>query len=107
VVYKLYLNNTLFLVPLWYNESYFDNSGCEIIVICEPELPNGIIIDQDNNILIEKYIKHTELFDFINNGSFKVNLGDKEFHILLSNLYMKREQIYKIKINRMISYYED
>ena len=41
-LYKLYVNNELFLVPLWHNESYFDVSGCEIIVICEPELPEGI-----------------------------------------------------------------
>ena len=32
-VYKLHVNNELFLVPLWNNESYYDSSGCEIIVI--------------------------------------------------------------------------
>ena len=39
-LYKLFVNDELFLVPLWHNESYFDASGCEIMVICEPELPN-------------------------------------------------------------------
>jgi hypothetical protein len=51
-LYKLYVHDELFLVPLWHNESYFDGSGCEIIVICEPELPYGIKIDDDNNICI-------------------------------------------------------
>jgi len=39
--YKLYIGDQLYLVPLWHNESYYDGSGCEIIVICEPELPPG------------------------------------------------------------------
>lgn len=97
-LYKLYVNNTLFLVPLWYSESCFDNSGCEIIVLCEPELPKGIVIDDDNNILIEKKIHHDELFtNLTNDGSIIINVGEKEYEILLSKLYIKREQIYKIK----------
>jgi len=56
-LYKLYVSNQLYLVPLWHNEIYYDGwSGCEIIVICEPELPNWISIDDYNNIIIEKNI---------------------------------------------------
>jgi hypothetical protein len=55
-LYKLYVHDELFLVPLWHNESYFDGSGCEIIVICEPELSAGVTIDDDNNICIKKEI---------------------------------------------------
>ena len=51
-IYKLYINNNLFLVPLWHNESYFDSSNCEIIVICEPELPANIKIYDENNLHI-------------------------------------------------------
>jgi len=98
-LYKLYLNNELFLVPLWHNESYFDGSGCEIIVICEPELPKGITIDDENNIHIETMIDgYNNLHNtIINNGSISINIGDKVFNIYLSNLYMKKEQYYKIK----------
>jgi len=98
-LYKLYLNNELFLVPLWHNESYFDSSGCEIIVICEPELSADISIDDDNNICIEKKIHIlTELPEMIvDNKSIKINIGDKEFEISLSNLFIKSEQYYRIK----------
>jgi len=98
-LYKLYLNDELFLVPLWHNESYFDGSGCEIIVICEPELPKGITIDDENNIHIETMIDgYNNLHNtIINNGSISINIGDKVFNIYLSNLYMKKEQYYKIK----------
>jgi curved DNA-binding protein CbpA len=93
-LYKLYVNNELFLVPLWYNESYFDSSGSEIIVICDPDLPKNITIDEDSNILTELSIDHNDLF---NNESIKFNIGEKNFDIFLSNLYIKREQIHIIK----------
>ena len=51
-LYKLHVNDELYLVPLWHNESYFDGSGCEIIVICEPELPPNITVDDDNNLIV-------------------------------------------------------
>ena len=97
-LYKLYINNTLFLVPLWHNESYFDNSGCEIIVMCEPDLSKGITIDEDNNIIVEIFIDKNELIEnILNDGSIKLNIGENEYEIFLSNLYMKREQNYRIK----------
>jgi DnaJ-class molecular chaperone len=97
-LYKLFVNGELFLVPLWHNESHFDSSGCEIIVICDPELPNNITIDEDNNIIVEMEIDKNELIEnLLNDGSIKVNIGEKEYDIFLSNLYMKREQTYRIK----------
>ena len=98
-LYKLYVNDDLFLVPLWHNESYFDGSGCEIMVICEPELPNGITIDDDNNICVEKDITaYNDIHDIIvNDGFVGIEIGGKEFNIPVSHLYMKREQYYRIK----------
>ena len=100
-VYKLYVDNELFLVPLWYNECYFNgnNTDNEIIVICEPELPDDIKIDEDNNICIE-----TELYAYndlpeliLKNTDISVVVGDKVFDIPISELHMKREQYYRIK----------
>jgi curved DNA-binding protein CbpA len=98
-LYKLYVNNELFLVPLWYNEVYFDSSGNEIIVLCEPELPEYINLDDDNNIYIEKKINmQRDLPNLIlNNSSINIMIGDKTFYILVSELLMKREQYYRIK----------
>ena len=101
--YKLYVKDKLYLVPLWYNEIYFDNENetenNEIIVLCEPELPEGVKIDDDNNIYIEKTINiQTELPSLVlNNDSIIVEIGDHRYHILVSELSMKREQYYKIK----------
>jgi hypothetical protein len=98
-LYKLYVNDELYLVPLWHNESYFDGSGCEIMVICEPELPNGITIDDDNNICIETEISaYNQLADDImDNGFVGIEIGERKINIPLSHLYMKREQYYRIK----------
>jgi len=103
--YKLYVNDKLYLVPLWYNEVYFEkenennNLNNEIIVLCEPELPQGLKIDDDNNIYIEKTINiKTELPNLIlNNESIIIEIADYSHYILVSELSMKREQYYKIK----------
>ncbi len=97
--YKLYVDNHLYLVPLWHNESYFDGSGCEIIVICDPELPNGIKLDDDNNLYIETDISaYHDLPDMIiNNTNISVSIGEKHLSIPLSNLYIKKEQYYRFK----------
>ena len=97
-LYKLYINEQLFLVPLWHNESYFDISGCEIIVICDPELEKGVTIDDDNNICIETTIEGKTISELIeNNASITIQLGNKSISIPISNIYMKKEQIYRIK----------
>jgi hypothetical protein len=108
--YKLYVNDKLYLVPLWYNEVYFEkenedenknknNNNNEIIVLCEPELPEGVKIDDDNNIYIEKTINiQTELPNLVaNDASLTIEIGDQRYYILVSELSMKREQYYKIK----------
>jgi hypothetical protein len=98
-LYKLHVNDELYLVPLWHNESYFDGSGCEIIVICEPELPEGIQIDDDNNLIVCHIIDaKNELPEMlINNTPLTLNIGEKIHSISLCNLYIKREQYYRIK----------
>jgi hypothetical protein len=91
-VYKLYVNEELFLVPLWHNESYFDSSGGEIIVFCEPDLPSDITIDDDNNICIETTINLDNDYKPIS-----ITIDTRTFEIPLSHLYIRREQIYRIK----------
>jgi len=97
--YKLYVDNKLYLVPLWHNESYFDGSGCEIIVMCEPELPECIKIDDENNIHTEIFIDlKNDISELLkNNRNIVIKIGDNEFIIHLSKINIKSEQYYKIK----------
>lgn len=107
-IYKLYVDDKLFLVPLWYNESYFDAPDCEIIVICEPELNIGITIDDDNNIHTEKTILLENLHELIIKSEYIfVYIGDTEFSIPISELYMKSNQIYRIKGKGISTFHKD
>lgn len=98
-IYKLNVYDQTCYVPLWINESYFDVSGCEIIVLCEPELSNNYIIDEDNNIYITCEISFVnDLHNMImNNIDYKLQIENKFFNIPIQKLYMKKEQQYVIK----------
>jgi hypothetical protein len=94
-LYKLYIDEQLYLVPLWHSESHFDK---EIIVICEPELPPNMSIDDDNNLYIEAELYGNELVDqILYDGSLCLNIGPKTLSIPLSSLYMKQHQTYRFK----------
>jgi hypothetical protein len=80
------------LVPLWHHESYFDSSGGEIIVFCEPDLPSDITIDDDNNICIETTI-HLDNDLIKDYTPISITIDTKTFEIPLSHLYIRREQM--------------
>jgi hypothetical protein len=99
-VYKLYVEDELYLVPLWHNEVHFDApNGTEIIVLCQPILQDNVTIDENNNIYVDIHISlQTELYTMIQNDEFvSFIVGDKSFCIPLHKLYIKMEQIYTFK----------
>ena len=99
-IYKLYVDEQLYLVPLWHNEMYFDaKDGSEIIVLCQPKLSDELTIDENNNIYCEKKIKlDADLLYLIKKDKFvSIEIGGKWFSIPLSKLYLKDEQLYKFK----------
>ena len=107
--YKLYVEEQLYLVPLWHNETYYDGSGCEIIAICHPELPDNIKIDDNNNLIVDIEISaYQDLPEMIiNEYEISFNIGDIPFSIPLSNLYIKREQYYCLKGKGLVNIKKD
>jgi hypothetical protein len=103
-VYKLYVNDTLFLVPLWHNEVYFDCSGCEIIVICQPQLDEHVTIDDDNNVHVTINLTLAEMSNILyGTQNIIVKIGKQEFVIPVNELFVRRHQYYKLQ-NRGISH---
>jgi len=99
-IYKLFVDEKMYLVPLWHNELYFDGKdGSEIIVLCQPKIPNNIKIDENNNIHVLKEISiGLDLAKLILNENFvSIDVGGKWFSIPIKELYMKKEQIYRFK----------
>ena len=95
-VYKLYIDNNLFLVPLWHSEMYFENLGNEIIVLCEPKLDDNIMIDEDNNLHVTINIEWSDYF-LSTKQNIEVNIGSKMFLIPVKELFIRQEQYYRIK----------
>jgi len=99
-IYKLYIDDELYLVPLWHNELYFDaKDGSEIIVLCQPKLPINITIDEHNNIYYESSISISSELPYLikNKKLVSVEIGDKWFSIPLDKLHLKEEQLYRFK----------
>ena len=100
-IYKLNVDNQMYLVPLWHKELYFDtpDGSSEIIVLCQPKLPANISLDEtNNNIHTEIIIQVTDLPYLLKNESIiSAHIGEKWFPIPLNKLYLKEEQFYTLK----------
>jgi hypothetical protein len=117
-IYKLNYKNSLYLVPLWHHEVYFDDEdSCvvdddvsnfnadsndvdgkickEFVVTCFPVLPNNIIIDEDNNFIV--YLDIVFEIDLLYKQNIYFYLGKKEFCIPINELQMKQTQVYVLK----------
>jgi len=102
-LYKLNVDGNICFVPLWMRESYFDISGYEVIVLCQPDLPENIHIDENNDIhvrlsidicdpLVKIYIQQNVPYSikpFIH--------GEQVYEIPLSELHLKSHQIYTLE----------
>lgn len=98
-LYKLYVDGELYLVPLWHNELYFDGpNGSDIIVVCNPELPKDICVDENNNLYVQKHLTFEELKKLVcMDGFIEISLDNNIIKIPVRDLHMKKEQFHKIK----------
>ena len=113
-VYKLEINKTLYFVPLWHGELYFDaimednkeeeerNVGkflspneYDIIVKCIPDLPPHMNIDENNNLYVNVNIPFQT--SLLKEKSIPIYLGKKRFDIEIERLLIKEKQTYVFK----------
>jgi len=113
-IYKLNYKNSLYLVPLWHHEVYFDEEEddddaaaandnvntegkiCkEFVVTCFPVLPNNIIIDEDNNFIV--YLDIVFEPELLYKQNLYFYLGKKEFCVPINELHLKQTQVYVLK----------
>lgn len=65
-VYILHEYGQTYYIPLWHSELHFKQPTTygdgEIIVLCDPELPDNVSIDDNNNLFISLDVNVLELF---------------------------------------------
>ena len=97
-IYKLYVNGLLFLVPLWHSEMYFDDTlGNDIIVLCKPELPEKVTIDDNNNIFYNLLVPFDKEMINSENSYLTMQIGKRCIKVPINKLYIKQEQVYVLK----------
>ena len=100
-VYKLNVNDEMYIVPLWHNELHFTSStnNNEIIVLCNPSLPNNICIDENNNILIDHEIDIYNVIELLkHNSHIEIELdNNRKINIDLSKLCIRQKQKYILR----------
>ena len=94
-IYKLDVNNKLYYVPLWHSELYFDSENSDIIVKCNPELPENISIDENNNLVVEVKILFT--FSLLLQQLITVKVGERLFDIPIDTLLCRKNQTHILK----------
>lgn len=88
-LYKLCIDERVYLIPLWHHELVYDNSGCDLYVKCNPILPENVEIDERNNVIVSlKY----DIAWMIDEDNVKVNVVGREFSFRPSNLRLTRKQ---------------
>ena len=97
-VYKLMIDNELFIVPLWHHHLVYDSkkihengNNIEIYVDCYPILPDNIYIDEHNNIHVNI---ESEIIDIWSKRNIEFSLGSRKFvfqkELLFITEYQKR-----------------
>lgn len=93
-IYKLYVEEQLFLVPLWIKENYYEYGNKEdMVVFCIPELEENIRIDDNNDIHVDVHYLVSYL---LTNPLITISLGQKDYFISVGNLYIRPFQTYII-----------
>ena len=52
-IYKFNYKNEIYYIPLWHEELIYDYNESEFIIKIEPNLPENISLDNNNNLLID------------------------------------------------------
>lgn len=87
-VYKLSLENKTYLIPLWHNEIYYEGvtDEQEIVITCEPNIPDNMYIDNSNNLFVKiSILLNSEL---LTNEKYSFFIGKKKYELPVNELFI-------------------
>ena len=93
-LYKLRYHGKLFVIPLWHNELVYDISGADLIVKCSPVLPEHIVIDEHNNLIVDLYYSITDIWE---KDVIEFYLGNHRFEFFPKQLHLVPKQTIVLK----------
>lgn len=93
-IYQLtYLDETYY-IPLWHNELEYDLPQKSLIVRIIPDVPDNIIIDENNAIHAEIIL---DIKDIFGKETYNITIGEKAFELKVRNLQLKSKQTVILK----------
>lgn len=121
-LYKLCLHGHNYIVPLWHDEIYFESSSSsstpssplsspsnakdkkdslhsccsDLIVLCEPEFPDHVYMDEERRLVVERRIDVDEELPrmLANQLDVDIVIGEKKWTIPLNALRLQTYQTY-------------
>ncbi|MEJ6575318.1 MAG: hypothetical protein QNL35_02630, partial [Emcibacteraceae bacterium] len=99
-IYKLLFQEKEYYIPLWHHELHFSLQNKDLIIKCEPDIPNNCWIDDRNNIYFLSKININELFE---QGYYDITIcKNKTIKIMSNELSITNEKQVIIKRNEGI-----
>lgn len=93
-LYKLKINQHVYIVPLWHNNLVYDNSGNDVYVKCFPIVDDNVEIDKHNNI----HIQHSQtLISIWESKQLCIELGKRKIEIPTEQIILKSQQVICLK----------
>jgi len=88
-IFKLEVDDKEFYVPLWHHELHFSLQDKDLVVRCEPEIPENVWINERNDIYLTIQISINELFE---KGFHEFEVGEKLIKIDSESLKITKEK---------------
>jgi curved DNA-binding protein CbpA len=89
-LYKLTINDKIYIIPLWHHELIYDLSCNDLIVNCNPILPENIEIDENNNLHMRVTFNITDIW---NKPFIDISIGRHIFSVPPSTFKLIEKQI--------------
>ena len=78
-IYKFNYKNEIYYIPLWHEELIYDYNESEFIIKIEPNLPENVSLDNNNNLLIDIEYNIRDIWD---KEEISFYLEGKEFKLI-------------------------
>lgn len=88
-IYPITHQDETYYIPLWHNELEYDLPSNSLIVRIIPDVPNNVLIDENNTIHIDVVF---DIKDIFGKDVHNINVGGKVFELKVRDLQIKNKQ---------------